>query len=53
MSITIQAETPGDSRTMFRVLVDLKVVAEHLTAAQAHNVVGDMLERIVMPQKTK
>lgn len=50
MSIVVQAETPGDSRTMFRVLVNDKIVAEDLTAVQAHLIVGECLERIALPK---
>jgi hypothetical protein len=33
--IVIETETPGDSRTMFRVRMDELVVGQNLTAAQA------------------
>ena len=51
MTITIEAETPGDSRTMFRVLFNGKTVATGLTAAQAHLIVGNALARIALPKK--
>jgi hypothetical protein len=44
--IAIEAEL-ADSRTMFRL--NGRVIAEHSTAAQAHLLVGDALERIVLP----
>ena len=47
--VAVEAETAGDSRTMFRLRINGKVIAEHLTAAQAHLLVGDALERIVLP----
>lgn len=49
VKIVVEAETPGDSTTMFRVLLNGKVVGQHLTAVQAHNIVGDILERVVFP----
>ena len=48
--IALELETPGDSRTMFRVLLNDKTIAEGLTAAQAHLVVGEALERIALPR---
>ena len=48
--IVIEAETPGDSRTMFRLRIDANAIAEGLTAVQAHVLVGEILERIAMPQ---
>jgi hypothetical protein len=48
--IVIEAETPGDSRTMFRLRIDANPIAEGLTAAQAHILVAEILERIVLPK---
>ena len=48
--IVIELETPGDSRTMFRLRVDGSVIADDLTAAQAHVLVGEVLERITLPK---
>ena len=50
-TIGIEAELAGDSRTMFRLRVNGRIVGESLTAAQAHLLVGDVLERIVLPNK--
>ena len=44
--IVIETETPGDSRTMFRVRMDDLVIGQNLTAAQAHLIVGEVLDRI-------
>jgi|SRR5271168_3535814 hypothetical protein len=44
--IVIEAETPDDSRTMFRLRVDETVAAEGLTSAQAQIAVGEILEGI-------
>ena len=51
--IVIEAETPGDSRTMFRVRMDDLVLGENLTAAQAHLIVGEVLDRITLPRLAK
>jgi hypothetical protein len=51
MRIIIETETPDESRTMFRVLLDAKVVGERLTAVQAHLVAGEIIERLVLPRK--
>ena len=49
--ILVELETPGDSRTMFRLLIDDKVVGDSLTAVQAHILVGEVLDRITLPRK--
>jgi len=41
--IVIEAETPGDPRTMFRLRIDTSAIAEGLTAVQAHVLVGGSL----------
>ena len=51
--IMIETETPGDSRTMFRVRMDDLVIGENLTAAQAHLIVGEVLDRITLPRLAK
>ena len=48
--IVIEAETPGDSRTMFRLRIDANLIAEDLTTAQAHLLVGEILGRIALPK---
>lgn len=50
-SICIEAETPGDSATNFRLSIDGKAVANSLTVVQAHLLVGEILEKIVLPKK--
>jgi hypothetical protein len=50
--IVIEAETPGDSRTMFRLRIDASSIAEGLTAVQAHVLVEEILERIAVPKST-
>jgi hypothetical protein len=51
MRIVIELESPGDSRTMFRLLIDEKLIADEMTAAQTHMLVGDILERLALPNK--
>ena len=48
--IVVEAETIGDSRTMFRLRIDANVIAEGLTAAQAHLLVGEILDRFTLPK---
>jgi hypothetical protein len=47
--ITIETETPGDFRSMFRLLIDDKVIGEGLGAVQAHILIGDILDRVTVP----
>jgi hypothetical protein len=51
--IVIEAETPGDSRTMFRLRIDASVIAEELTAVQAHILFGEILERVALPKASE
>jgi hypothetical protein len=53
MRIVIEPETPGDSRSLFRLLVGEKLIAEGLTAAQAHILIGDILEKMTLPKETR
>ena len=48
--IVIEAETPDDSRSLFRLSVDENVVAEGLTSAQAQIAVGEILEATTKEQ---
>jgi hypothetical protein len=48
-SISIELEFEGDPTSLFVLKIDGAVFAEHLTAAQTHSLVGDLLERIVFP----
>src|SRR6202042_2657642 len=48
--IVVETETAGDSRTMFRLRIDSNVIAEGLTAAQAHLLVGEILDRFTLPK---
>jgi hypothetical protein len=47
--IVIEFEPPGDSSALFRVLVAEKLIEDGLTAAQTHILVGDILERLTLP----
>ncbi len=51
--IAIELETPGDSRTMFRLRIDGTPIADNLTAAKAHVLVGEILERITLPKSSE
>jgi hypothetical protein len=51
--IIIELEIPGDSRSLFRLRLNNKVVGENLTAVQTHLLVGDILDRITMPRPTE
>jgi hypothetical protein len=51
--IVIETETLGDSRTLFRVRMDDLVVGQNLTAAQAHLLVGEILDRITIPRSAR
>jgi hypothetical protein len=53
MKTIIETETPNDSATMFRVLLDEKIIGEGLTAVQAQLVVAEMIERLVVPRQPK
>ena len=48
--IMIEVETTGDSGTMFRLRVDANVIAEALSAVQAHLLVGEILDRVALPK---
>jgi hypothetical protein len=48
-SISIELEVEGDSASPFVLKIDDAIFAQHLTAAQAHLLVGDFLERIALP----
>jgi hypothetical protein len=50
--IVIELETPGDSRSLFRLRLDNKVVGENLTAAQTHLLVGEILDRVTLPRRS-
>ena len=50
-TIGIEWQTIGDPSAMLRLRIDNKIVGENLTAAQAHLLVGEILERIVLPNK--
>jgi hypothetical protein len=50
--IVIELETPGDSRTMFRLRIDDHPIADDLTAVQAHVLVGEIFARLTLPQSS-
>jgi hypothetical protein len=49
MQLLLEAEDPKNSRSLFRVTLNGKVIASGLTAAQSHLIVGEALEAFVMP----
>jgi hypothetical protein len=46
--ITIEPETRGDPGSLFRVFVNHRLIGDRLTAAEAHVLVGDILERTTL-----
>jgi hypothetical protein len=48
--IVIEAETLGDSQTMFSLRIDANVISEDLTVEQARLVIETILERIALPR---
>ena len=50
-TIGIEWQTAGDPAAMLRLRIDNRIVGENLTAAQAHLLVGEILERIVLPNR--
>src|SRR5208283_1955941 len=51
--IVIELETPGDSRTMFRLRIDENLIADGLTAAQAHHVCEALLPKRSRPTRPR
>jgi len=51
--ICVELETPGDSRSLFGLLIDDNLVADGLTAAQAHVLLGEILDRITLPRRKR
>ena len=51
MRIIIEPEEPGDSRALFRQLVGEKLVAQGMTSAQIHILIGDTLEQMTLQRK--
>jgi hypothetical protein len=51
--IAVEAETPDDSATLFRLRIDDMIVGQELTAAQAHLLVGEILERVALPRRNE
>ena len=48
--IVIEVEAADASRTMFRLRVNSSVIAKALTAVQAQLLVGELLDRIALPE---
>jgi hypothetical protein len=47
--VTFEAQSPGDSSSLFRLLIDDKIVGEDLTAAQLHILIGEILRLVTLP----
>jgi hypothetical protein len=52
-TIAVETETGDDPMTMLRLRDNDRVVGENLTAVRAHLFVGDVLERIALPNKVR
>jgi len=50
MKIEIEGETP-DQRSLFRLTVNGRLIAQSLTVAQAHFLVGEIFEKALLPGK--
>jgi hypothetical protein len=48
LKIIIESEIVNDPRALFMITLNGKLVAEHLTVAQVHLVVADIMERAVL-----
>lgn len=48
--IVIQSEKPGNSASLFRLMIGQKLIAKNMTAVQVHILVGEILERLVQPK---
>ena len=53
IAITIEADPAGLSTATFRMLVNGAVVGEGLAAAEAHRVVGKLIDRIAVGAKPR
>lgn len=51
MKIAIAPEALGYSRAVFRLLVDEKLVAERMTAAQTYILIGNIFEQLAPPSR--
>jgi len=52
MKIEIEGES-ADERSMFRLTLNGKLIAEALTAVQTHLLIGEIFEMAVLPNKHK
>jgi hypothetical protein len=53
IAITIEAAPAGLSRATFKMIVNGAVVGEGLVAAEAHRVVGKLIDRIALGVRPK
>jgi hypothetical protein len=47
--VLVEAKSPGDSRSLFRLLIDSRIVGNDFTAAQLHLLIGEILRPIALP----
>jgi hypothetical protein len=47
--VSFEAQSPGDSRSLFRLRIDEKLIAENLTAAQLLLLIGEILQLVTLP----
>ena len=50
-ALVIEPETRGDSRSLFRLFFNHRLLAEQMTAAEVHGLVGDILEHAALPDR--
>ena len=51
--IVIEAELSDDAQSMFRLSINANLIAKGVTAAQAHYLVGEVLQRIGSPERAE
>lgn len=51
MRVVLEAEVPGDQRSLFRLTLNSQTLGSGLTAVQAHLLIGETLERATLPNK--
>jgi hypothetical protein len=51
--IMIEAESPDDAQSMFRLSIDTNLIARGVTGAQVRYLVGEVLERVGFPERAE
>jgi hypothetical protein len=52
LKIIIESEAPNDPAALFMIILNGKLVAEHLTVAQVQLIVADIMERAVLGKRS-